>query len=284
LIAWLQRVRWLGFWGSLALSLLCLLAGVGLSMLVFTGFWAVTLLFIPKWMGGPHPLLFVPLGLTLILSALLLVDALRSRRDDISNPLLWLLREVTGLTPRLFLESVRCLKLAAAYRRFDPVLMADVLFWLCARRKSAPWPELKRTFPDCADDALRIQLGLVEGVLFLNADFSRVTLSQPLRVWISRLLAKDWRPVEAEAEATPPPPPPVVEPEPLAPHEILGVTATATLAEIKAAYRQRIKECHPDRFAHLDAYAREQAEEWTKILNGAYATLCAEKGSQRGRT
>jgi curved DNA-binding protein CbpA len=43
--------------------------------------------------------------------------------------------------------------------------------------------------------------------------------------------------------------------------------------EIKTAYRNRVKECHPDRFPNIDDKTRELAEEWTKAVNAAYAEL-----------
>jgi len=51
------------------------------------------------------------------------------------------------------------------------------------------------------------------------------------------------------------------------------VAATASAAEIKAAYRHRVKECHPDRFTNTDEQSRRLAEEWTKAINAAYAEL-----------
>jgi curved DNA-binding protein CbpA len=56
----------------------------------------------------------------------------------------------------------------------------------------------------------------------------------------------------------------------LAPHELLGVTVDATAAEIKQAYRQKVRVYHPDR---IDAFLRPHAEEITKLLNHAYQTM-----------
>ncbi len=276
LITWLQRLKWRGALLSLVSSLLCLVAGGGLVALIFIGFYAASLLFAPALMArSPLPLL--PAGLTVAFCGVLFVDMLRSRRDDLSIPALWLIRELVGLGPRLLLESARCLSRARSFGQFDPALVAQVLFWLCNRRKSAAWTELLQEFPAIENIRFRDHLRLIDGVLFLNADFSRVTLSQPLRLWIARLT------FQTAPKAELPPAQPPEESEPLAPHEILGVQQNATLAEIKSAYRQQIKQCHPDHFLHRDPGAREEAEEWTKILNAAYATLCAERGRGRNR-
>jgi len=95
--------------------------------------------------------------------------------------------------------------------------------------------------------------------------------------------------LKSEKKATPAPeqstePAPVTEPEELTSYEILGVSASASLAEIKLAYRRRIKECHPDRFGELDPTSRQQAEEWTKALNAAYDALVAQQATPRPRS
>jgi len=66
---------------------------------------------------------------------------------------------------------------------------------------------------------------------------------------------------------------PVNEPERLSAYEILGLSPSASLTEIKTAYRKRIRTCHPDLFTGGDEQARALAERWTKALNAAYATL-----------
>ncbi len=71
----------------------------------------------------------------------------------------------------------------------------------------------------------------------------------------------------------PPPGVPVNDPEKLSAYEILGLPPSASVAEIKKAYRKRVKECHPDLFAGMDEQARVLAERWTTALNAAYATL-----------
>ncbi len=52
-------------------------------------------------------------------------------------------------------------------------------------------------------------------------------------------------------------------------YELLGVDPRATPEEIKKAYRERLKEWHPDK----NPLRREEAEEMTKVLNLAYGIL-----------
>jgi hypothetical protein len=218
-----------------------------------------------------HSLVLWPLCITGAVTVLLFVDAMRSRRDELFPLALWLVRESLGIGPRLLLEGFRAAGRAARLARLDIDLCASVLAWLAPRRAGVGKEVLLRAFPTLSWPKLQSQLGLVEGVLFHGADRSRVTLAQPLRLWLRRMLPRE-APVQ-EPAPEPAEPAPVTEPEKLSPHEILGISPAASLAEIKAAYRARIKECHPDRFVDLDQASRQLAEEWTKALNAAYATL-----------
>lgn len=52
-------------------------------------------------------------------------------------------------------------------------------------------------------------------------------------------------------------------------YEILGVTAQATIIEIKRAYGERIKQYHPDHVARMGPKVIEAAERETKLINAA---------------
>lgn len=56
-------------------------------------------------------------------------------------------------------------------------------------------------------------------------------------------------------------------------YKILELDTSATHDEIKAAYRDKIKKYHPDKFAYLGDDFKQIAEEKTRLLNAAYKIL-----------
>ena len=61
--------------------------------------------------------------------------------------------------------------------------------------------------------------------------------------------------------------------EPHCPYRTLDMPQHASMAEIKAAYRKRLTEYHPDKVASLGIELRNLAEEMTKRINDAYEEL-----------
>ena len=57
------------------------------------------------------------------------------------------------------------------------------------------------------------------------------------------------------------------------PYRVLGVKSMASAEEIKAAYRLRIAEYHPDKVAHLGPELRTLADKKTKAIQRAYERL-----------
>lgn len=55
--------------------------------------------------------------------------------------------------------------------------------------------------------------------------------------------------------------------------EVLGVTRTCTRGQIKAAYRQKVREWHPDRLGDCNQAARQFANEQMTEINEAYRLL-----------
>ncbi len=58
------------------------------------------------------------------------------------------------------------------------------------------------------------------------------------------------------------------------PHEILGIDASASGAEIRAAYKARMHEYHPDKVAHLGEELQELAHRKALEIQKAYQQLC----------
>jgi hypothetical protein len=69
--------------------------------------------------------------------------------------------------------------------------------------------------------------------------------------------------------------PPLVRPRPPTddPYAVLGVPPGASQQEIRAAWRRRAAESHPDKVAHLGPEARQAAHETMAKINKAYETL-----------
>lgn len=215
--------------------------------------------------------------LAVVISSLIFADSIRSRRDDMSFLPAWLLREYISIGPRLILEGLPHVKRTRQFARMDLELCSKVLAFLAAKSVPTRQKELLKALPEVDWSILASQLGLLEGVIFFRPDGLRVVLTLPLRLELRRLLA------QSQSAEIPEPEPAVAavdEPHRLSPAEILGIAPTATLAQIKSAYRSRVKECHPDRFAGMDERSRWLAEEWTKSLNAAYELLVTQARSQ----
>ncbi len=56
-------------------------------------------------------------------------------------------------------------------------------------------------------------------------------------------------------------------------HAVLGIATDATDVEIRRAFRQRMREYHPDRVATLGVEIRDLAEAKSKQISGAYEVL-----------
>lgn len=195
----------------------------------------------------------------------------------------WILKDICSFGPRLMLEGLRNLRRCGQLGELDVAGCARALGYLAGQNAAVTPEEVMRHYPHRPWPRLKGQLLLLDGVLFLEDDADRVTLMDPFRLRLRWMLAQDQRSGKAQEPARPKPEPapqalPVNAPENLSAYEILGLSASASLVEIRIAYRKRVKECHPDLFAGMDQQAKDLAERWTKALNAAYSTLKNQQG------
>ncbi len=276
---WLRAKRWQLVVG---LSVYAVLAVVGGTITLLPVFFMIyvfaqiaLLLTLPHLQ--PNRAIFLCSGVSGLGIGLIWRDCLHAERDDMSFLPRWLVREFVHAGPRLIMDGWRNGVRAAQLLRLDINTCGNVLAFLAGRDSSASRAELVSEFPELDWTRLIAQLRLLDGILFLRPDVSRLSLTSILRMELRQFA------VYHEPSGTPANeelPPAVTQPEQLSPWEILGVSDGATSAEVKAAYRRRIKECHPDHFAGMDEKVRQVAEEWTKALNLAYDSLAAPKQSE----
>ncbi|HXS68724.1 MAG TPA: J domain-containing protein [Candidatus Polarisedimenticolia bacterium] len=204
---------------------------------------------------------------------LLFADCIRAERDDMVIIPLWLAREYFHMGPRIILDGREAMIRARQFARVDNELCAELLAYLLPKATPTSRQELSGIFPQLGWMEIVQQLSAIDGVLLFR-NVQSVSLLAPLRrelrQWIAQSSIREIPSQEPEAV-------PINEPRQLSPREILGVPAGASAAEIKTAYRNRVKECHPDRFPNIDEQSRGLAEEWTKAINAAYAELLTQQ-------
>ena len=276
---WLEQTRRTGRASAAVLSVLAL--GSGTAVFLLTTFLLYTVLSIVC--GAFTHLVFVPGVAAFGLTAWFYAGIMKRMRDDLDlylDPMgYWIIKDISSFGPRLILEGLRQVRCCGQLWELDVAACARALAYLARQNSVVGWEDLIRHCPQLSWESLKEQLLWVDGVLFLGEDASRVTLMEPFRLLLRAMLERERRSAGKRQELAQPklePPPeavPVNEPEKLSAYEILGLSPSASFVEIKAAYRKRVKACHPDLFADMDEQARALAERWTKALNAAYATL-----------
>ncbi|HEX4349034.1 MAG TPA: J domain-containing protein [Verrucomicrobiae bacterium] len=183
--------------------------------------------------------------------------------------------------PRLLTWSVMHMARIVRLLRTDSQMVCEVLSVLHRRLHRISFGELTRLL--AGQDPMKplIQLQEIDCVLFLAKEPAGVILTPETREELDQILGRGIYFDKSHFESRPPqeepvPPPPVENAEC---YTLLGIQPTASFTEIKSAYRQRIKQCHPDKFASRGPEFRQLAEERAKALNEAYAILSSKHNS-----
>jgi hypothetical protein len=275
---WLEQKRRTDRAVAAVISVLALGGGSAVflltSLLIYTVLSIVCGAFIHSvsWLG------LVAAGLT----AGIFFRSIKGRQDERQlglDPMgFWILKDIGSVGPRLILEGLRHVRCCGQLGELNVAACTRALAYLAGQNRAVSWQDLMQHCPQLPWPRLKEQLSLLDGVLFLGEDAERVTLMDPFRLRLRWMLGQE--PARPRPEPTPQAVP-MNEPETLNAWEILGLSPSASVVEIKTAYRKRVKECHPDLFAGMDQQAKALAERWTKALNAAYATLNPRHGDAR---
>lgn len=275
---WLEQKRRTDRAYAAVISILALGGGAAVFLLMSLLIYAVLFIVGGAFVHSVPFLALIALGLT----TAIFVRSMKTRQDDRQlglDPMgRWILKDIFSAGPRLILEGLRQVRCCGQLGELNVAACARALAYMAAQNAAVTWQDLARHCPQLPWPRLSEQLSLLDGVLFLGEDAARVTLMDPFRLRLRWMLPQEQRAEKRQEPARPSPNPtpqplPINEPEKLSAYEILGVSASASLLEIKMAYRKRVKECHPDLFAGMDEQAKTLAERWTRSLNAAYATL-----------
>jgi hypothetical protein len=258
---WLEQKRRTGRAWAAVICVLALGSGAGV-ILVATLLVYLVLSLLSGAFGSSVPLLWLAAcGLTAGLLALSMKGRQKPELD--MDPMgFWMIKDICSVGPRLILEGLRQVHYCRQLGELNVAACARALAYLARQKAAVTREDLIRHCPELTWERFRAQLSLLDGVLFLGA--SRVTLMDPLRLRLRWMLEQEhgggkW---QEPAQSKPEPPSeaiPVNEPETLSAYEILGLSPSASTLEIKAAYRKRVKECHPDLFAGMDQQAKALA-------------------------
>lgn len=288
IVSWLEQKQRSNRTLAMVLSLLALSSGTAVFFLMSMPVYGV--LFVVSGAFSRSVLWLVPVSLGL--TAGIFVRCMKGAQDGpqlVLDPMgLWILKDLCSFGPRLILEGMRQLRCFEQLGQLNVSACARALAYLAEQDAAVTCEDLMRHCTQLPWPRLREQLFLLDGMLFLGDPADRVSLMEPLRVRLRWMLHQEQKAGHGPEPARPRPEPaprvvPVNDPEKLSACEILGLSASASAAEIRTAYRKRVKECHPDLFAGMDQQSKALAERWTRALNAAYATLNPRRGGTDGR-
>jgi DnaJ-domain-containing protein 1 len=187
-----------------------------------------------------------------------------------------IISDLLFIGPRITTYSILTLRRAFRLIQTDLATASETLTILARRLHRTSANELSKLLLGRDPMKILFQLQEIGCVLFLSKEPAGVILTEEIREELNRLLGS-----KIDFESAPTDEPTVTAtPEDLEYYKLLGLQPAASLAEIKAAYRKRIKQCHPDKFVGRGAEFRQLAEERAKAINAAYDILLAKRENE----
>jgi hypothetical protein len=175
--------------------------------------------------------------------------------------------------PRLLVAALVALRETWLVFNADIRVCSEALTVLFRRERSLSADDLRRSLGSIDPAKILTQLFILDTVLLLRLQPRRFTLDPELRDLLQQLLGEGatsgaWQSPPAGHAAFPLPEP--------GPFQLLGLAPTASLVQVRAAFRKKMKECHPDIFATHSDEVRNRAEEKTKAIIAAYDEILAQ--------
>lgn len=180
--------------------------------------------------------------------------------------------------PRLMGACVRAVRRSLLLARADLQPLASAFRILAGSTSPIAAADLSEGVAGRAASGLLAQLCTLGAVIFTRREPLRLLLDPELREQLRTVLFADAAPnIEQGSE----PERATASPADEALFEVLGLSPTASPDEMRAAYRKKMKQWHPDVFAGRTEEARHIAEEKTKEIITAYEELLARyRGEQ----
>jgi len=172
--------------------------------------------------------------------------------------------------PRLMVACGRALQRMLLLMRADLQTLLSALRFLARKTSPVSVADLSARLQGKHSSGILSELVALDAVIRTRRDPPTIVLDPDLREQLQNILFIDSMP-DAEESGEPQPVTTPSNDDTL--FELLGLSPSASLEEVKAAYRRKMKEWHPDVFAGRSDDARRIAEEKTKDIIAAYETL-----------
>jgi hypothetical protein len=180
--------------------------------------------------------------------------------------------------PRLMGACVRAVRRSLLLARADLQTLASAFRILAGSTSPIAVADLCAGVAGRGASGLLSQLTTLGALIFTRREPLRVILEPELREQLRTMLFAEAAPNPEHGSE---PERAAAAPADEALFEVLGLSPTASLNELRAAYRKKMKQWHPDVFAGPSEEARHIAEEKTKEIIAAYQELLTRYRGER---